>query len=56
MLASLYLSAKDNDMFDHTIEIDKYVKCFLAYCKGKEGDDLQSVLIEKIVDAESHIL
>ncbi|CAK70553.1 unnamed protein product (macronuclear) [Paramecium tetraurelia] len=56
MLASLYLSAKDNDMFDHTIEIDRYVKCFIVHCKSKEGDDLQSVLIEKIVDAESHIL
>lgn len=43
-------------MFDHTIEIDKYVKCFIEYSKGKEGYDLQSVLIEKIVDAESHIL
>lgn len=42
-------------MFDYSVEIDKYAKNFIICCSGTKSDDVQT-LVEKIIDAESHIL
>lgn len=40
-MSCLYLSAKDNDMFDYSLEIDKYVRNFVTiYCNGSNPEEL----------------
>ncbi|CAD8121621.1 unnamed protein product [Paramecium sonneborni] len=66
MAACLFLSAKDNDMFDWSVK--RYTNAFISYCISKKTVDLDGLKIEnddqntfkliseKIIDAESHIL
>ncbi len=42
-------------MFDYSVEVDKYAKNFMICCSGTKSEDVQ-ILVEKIIDAESHIL
>ncbi|CAD8202133.1 unnamed protein product [Paramecium octaurelia] len=66
MAACLFLSAKDNDMFDWSVK--RYSTAFISHCLSKKALDIDGLKIEvddsstqkmisdKIIDAESHIL